>query len=117
MFLPRWGAASRQGRDRCCAPTMRKRRLEFLFMLSIRAATVNDVALLKALIFELAEYERKRDQVVISEADLVRDGFGPQPKFRALIAEWGGQSAGYPFVFCFYSRWGGRPGLSLGCPF
>jgi len=34
---------------------MRKRRLEFLFMLSIRAATVNDVALLKALIFELAE--------------------------------------------------------------
>ncbi len=82
-------------------------------MLSIRAATVNDVALLKALIFELAEYERKRDQVVISEADLVRDGFGPQPKFRALIAEWGGQAAGYALFFGFYSSWEGRPGLFL----
>ena len=29
-------------------------------MLSIRAANVNDVALLKALICELAEYERAR---------------------------------------------------------
>ena len=92
---------------------MRKGRLEFLFMLSIRAATLNDVALLKALIFELAEYERKRDQVVISEADLVRDGFGPQPKFRALIAEWDGQAAGYALFFGFYSSWEGRPGLFL----
>jgi GNAT superfamily N-acetyltransferase len=92
---------------------MRKRRLEFLFMLSIRAATVNDVALLKALIFELAEYERERDQVVITEADLVRDGFGPQPKFRALIAEWDGQTAGYALFFGSYSTWEGRPGLFL----
>jgi GNAT superfamily N-acetyltransferase len=92
---------------------MRKRRLEFLFMLSIRAATVNDVALLKALIFELAEYERERDQVVITEADLVRDGFGPQPKFRALIAEWDGQAAGYALFFGSYSTWEGRPGLFL----
>ena len=68
-------------------------------MLSIRAANVNDVALLKALISELAEYERARDQVVITEVDLVRDGFGPQPKFRALIAEWEGQAAGYALFF------------------
>ena len=74
-------------------------------MLPIRAATVNDVALLKALILELAEYERERDQVMITEADLVRDGFGPQPKFRALIAEWDGQAAGYALFFGFYSTW------------
>jgi len=82
-------------------------------MLSIRAANVNDVALLKALICELAEYERARDQVVITEVDLVRDGFGPQPKFRALIAEWEGQAAGYALFFGFYSTWKGRPGLFL----
>jgi len=82
-------------------------------MLSIRAATVNDVALLKALIFELAEYEQERDQVMITEADLVRDGFGPQPKFRALIAEWDGQAAGYALFFGIYSTWEGRPGLFL----
>src|SRR5260370_36225342 len=83
-------------------------------MLSIRAANVNDVAMLKALILELAEYERERDQVVTTEADLGRDGFGPQPKFRALIAEWDGRAAGYALFFWFYSTWGGRPGLFLG---
>jgi GNAT superfamily N-acetyltransferase len=82
-------------------------------MLSIRAATVNDVALLKALILELAEYERERQLVMITEADLARDGFGPQPKFRALIAEWDRQTAGYALFFGFYSTWEGRPGLFL----
>src|SRR6202049_1045727 len=77
-------------------------------MLSIRPATVNDVSLLKNLICELAEYERERDQVVITEAHRVRDGFGPQPKFRALIAEWDGQAAGYALFFGYYSTWAGR---------
>jgi GNAT superfamily N-acetyltransferase len=74
---------------------------------------VNDASLLKALICELAEYERELDQVVITEADLMRDGFGPEPKFRALIAEWDGQAVGYALFFGFYSTWEGRPGLFL----
>lgn len=82
-------------------------------MLSIRAATVSDVALLKDMIYELAEYERERQFVMITEADLARDGFGPEPKFRALIAEWNGQTAGYALFFGFYSTWEGRPGLFL----
>jgi GNAT superfamily N-acetyltransferase len=82
-------------------------------MLSIRAATVNDVALLKDFIYELAKYEREQDQVVITEADLVRDGFGRQPKFRALLSEWDGQPAGYALFFGFYSTWEGRPGVFL----
>jgi GNAT superfamily N-acetyltransferase len=82
-------------------------------MLSIRAATVNDVALLKNLIYEFAEYERERHLVVITEADLLREGFGPEPKFRAMIAEWDGQAAGYALFFGFYSTWEGRPGLFL----
>src|SRR5258707_6057299 len=82
-------------------------------MLSIRAATVNDVALLKALIGELAEYERERDLVLITETDLVRDGFGAQPDVRALIAEWDGQAAGYDVCFRFCSTWEQRPRLLL----
>jgi GNAT superfamily N-acetyltransferase len=88
-------------------------RQEFHVMLSIRAATVNDVGLLKALIYELAEYEREKQFVMITEADLVRDGFGAAPEFRALIAEWDGQAAGYALFFGFYSTWEGRPGLFL----
>jgi GNAT superfamily N-acetyltransferase len=82
-------------------------------MLSIRPATAKDAALLSVLIRELAEYEHELDLVVVTEADLLRDGFGPQPKFRALIAEWDGQPAGYALFFGFYSTWAGRPGLFL----
>jgi GNAT superfamily N-acetyltransferase len=81
-------------------------------MLSIRPATIDDAALLRTLIRELADFERELDLCVIEEADLVRDGFGPTPKFRALIAEWNGMTAGYVLFFDFYSTWTGR-GLFL----
>jgi GNAT superfamily N-acetyltransferase len=77
-------------------------------MLSIRPATIDDVTLLRRLIRELADYEHELDMVAITEADLARDGFGPQPKFRALIAEWDAQPAGYALFFDFYSTWRGR---------
>ncbi len=77
-------------------------------MLSIRAATVEDATLLRVLIRELAEFEHELDMVTITETDLARDGFGLQPKFRALIAEWDGEPAGYALVFDFYSTWRGR---------
>ena len=82
-------------------------------MLSIRPATVDDAGLLARMIHELAEYERELDQVTVTEADLVRDGFGREARFRAVIAEWDGQPAGYAFFFGFYSTWVGRPGLFL----
>ncbi len=46
-------------------------------------------------------------------ADLLRDGFGPEPKFRVDIAEWSGEPAGFAFYFWNYSTWQGRPGLYL----
>jgi GNAT superfamily N-acetyltransferase len=79
-------------------------------ILSIRPAVLDDVPLLKTLIHELAEFER--DQVFVSEANLLRDGFGPQPKFRALIAEWDSQPAGYALFFDCYASFQGR-GLYL----
>jgi GNAT superfamily N-acetyltransferase len=81
-------------------------------MLSIRLATIDDVGLLRTLIRELAEYERELELCLIEEADLARDGFGPTPRFRALIAEWNGKTAGYALFFDFYSTWTGR-GLFL----
>jgi GNAT superfamily N-acetyltransferase len=77
-------------------------------MLSIRPATIDDVALLRKLIRELAEYENELDQVLITEAELMRDGFGPEPKFRVLLAYWDQEPAGYALFFDFYSTWRGR---------
>jgi len=81
-------------------------------MLQIRPATIQDAALLRTMIRELAEYERELDLVTIREEDLARDGFGDNPRFRALIAEWQGQAAGYAVIFGYYSTWAG-PGLFL----
>ena len=72
-------------------------------MLMIRAATVSDVPLLLRFFHELADYERKPDAVVIKEETLIRDGFGSQPKFRSLIAEWDGEAIGYALFFGIYS--------------
>jgi len=77
--------------------------MEKSLMLIIRAAAVSDVPLLLRLSREFAEYERQPDAVVIKEETLIRDGFGSQPKFRSLIAEWDGEAIGYALFFGFYS--------------
>jgi GNAT superfamily N-acetyltransferase len=79
-------------------------------MLSIRPAQSADVPALLALIRELAEFERLA--MTTSEEVLLRDGFGPEPRYRALIAEWEGELAGYAFFFPFYSTFAG-PGMFL----
>jgi GNAT superfamily N-acetyltransferase len=81
-------------------------------MLSTRAAMIADVPLLRSLIQELAEYERESQEVLITEEQLRRDGFGPDPKFRAIIAEQDGHAAGFAFFFTSYSTWTGS-GLFL----
>jgi len=81
-------------------------------MLLIRPASIHNVPLLRTMIRELADFERELDLCVIKEEDLVRDGFGPNPRFRALIAESDGQPAGYALFFDYYSTWAG-PGLFL----
>lgn len=81
-------------------------------MLSIRPAVASDAPLLLTFSRELAEYERQPGAVLIDEDTLIRDGFGPQPKFRSLIAEWGGQPVGYALFFDIYSTLKG-PGIFL----
>jgi GNAT superfamily N-acetyltransferase len=82
-------------------------------MLNIRPATVNDVRLILQFIRDLAQYEREPQAVTATEVDLVRDGFGAEPKFRVVIAEWDGIPAGFALFFYNYSTWLGRPGLYL----
>jgi GNAT superfamily N-acetyltransferase len=82
-------------------------------MLNIRSANRDDVPVLLSLIRELAAYEKKAHKAVVTENDLLRDGFGPQQKFRALIAEWNGEPVGYASFFYFYSTFQGRAALFL----
>jgi GNAT superfamily N-acetyltransferase len=86
-------------------------------MLKIRPATPDDVPEILALIRDLAAYERQPDAVVATEADLLRDGFGPQKVFSCLIADWTEagitKPAAFALYFPFYSTWRGNAGIHL----
>ncbi|MEJ2009399.1 MAG: GNAT family N-acetyltransferase [Acidobacteriota bacterium] len=82
-------------------------------MLCIRPAEDRDIPLIVQLIRELAEYEKAPEQAVATEEDIRRDGFSANPKFRVVIAEWGGEAAGFALFFYNYSTWLGRAGLYL----
>jgi GNAT superfamily N-acetyltransferase len=81
--------------------------------ITIRPATAADVPQILAFIQALATYEREPDAVSATEADLLRDGFGPNPFYFCLIAELDGAPAGFSLYFFNYSTWLGRPGLYL----
>lgn len=80
-------------------------------MLTIRPSQKPDIPLILQFIRELAEYEKLLEHAVATDADLLRDGWGPEPKFRSIIAEWDGAPAGFGLYFYNYSTFQGRPGL------
>ena len=82
-------------------------------LLSIRAATADDAALLTQLIRELADYERLADAAVATEAGLREQLFGPQPAAEVLIAEVDGEPAGFALYLHNFSTFLGKRGLYL----
>ena len=81
--------------------------------LRIREAVPADVPEILALIRDLALYEKEPAAAIATEEDLLRDGFGPEPYFHCVMAEWDGAVAGFALYFFQYSTWEGRPALYL----
>lgn len=79
----------------------------------LRDAVPADVPTILALITELAIFERAPDAVVATEADLLRDGFGPEKRFGCRVVEWDGRVVGFALWFFSYSTWLGRAGIYL----
>lgn len=80
---------------------------------TVRFATAADVEVILAFIKGLAAFEHEPNAVRTTTADLLRDGFGEQPKFEVLIAERGGAPVGFALFFPTYSTWEGRAGMHL----
>ena len=82
-------------------------------LLSIRPASIDDVPLIRALIAELAEYERLADAAVATDDDLRAQLFGAQPAAEVLIGEVDGEAAGFALFFHNFSTFLGKRGLYL----
>ncbi len=80
---------------------------------SIRPARAEDAALIVRFIADLAAYEKLSHEAKATEADIVRDLFGPSPKVFCDIAEADGVPVGFALWFYTYSTFQGRPGIWL----
>jgi GNAT superfamily N-acetyltransferase len=81
--------------------------------IQVRDAVPADVPAILSMIRELAIFEREPDAVVTTEADLLRDGWGPNKRFGCRVAELDGTTCGFALWFYNYSTWEGRAGIYL----
>jgi GNAT superfamily N-acetyltransferase len=78
---------------------------------TIRSAEASDAATIVRLVGELADFEGLLDQVRLTEADVLRDGFGERLRFECLLAEVDDAPVGFTLYFEDYSTFEGRPGI------
>jgi len=77
-------------------------------LMQVRQGTKADMKAVLSLIQELATFEKEPDAVVITEADLIRDGFGENPLFHTIVAEENGDIIGMALYYYRYSTWKGK---------
>jgi GNAT superfamily N-acetyltransferase len=82
-------------------------------VITIRPAHPADVPLLLEMLRASAIDQGSLDSLAVTEADLLEDGFGTEPRFQCVIAEVNQAPAGMALYFFNYSTWVSRLGLYL----
>lgn len=76
--------------------------------MTIRKGTKEDVSSILSLIQELAIFEKEPDAVIVTKADLLRDGFSENPLYYTFVAEENGEVIGMALYYYRYSTWKGK---------
>jgi GNAT superfamily N-acetyltransferase len=75
--------------------------------INIRTAKKEDCPRLLELIKELAEFERLPQEVTVTLEEFEDAGFGPQPVWKAFVAETGDVVVAFALYYVRYSTWKG----------
>ena len=75
---------------------------------TIRFAEKGDVSAILGLIQELAVFEKEPDAVIVTEADLLKYGFGEKPLFTCFVAEKEGGIVAIALIYIRFSTWKGQ---------
>ncbi|AUC75062.1 GNAT family N-acetyltransferase [Olleya sp. Bg11-27] len=75
---------------------------------TIRFAKKKDVSAILGLIQELAVFEKEPDAVIVTEADLLENGFGKQPLFTCFVAEKDNTIVAIALIYIRFSTWKGK---------
>ena len=75
--------------------------------ITVRKGHIDDLEFVFRLVQELAQFEKAPDEVVTNVEQMKRDGFGTDPAFNFLVAEFEGEAVGVALYFSIYSTWKG----------
>lgn len=74
----------------------------------IREGLASDMPSVLKLVQELADFEKEPNAVMVTVADLEKDGFGKVPLFKTFVAELDDEIVGMALFYPRYSTWKGR---------
>ena len=74
----------------------------------IREANRSDAKAIHELIVDLATFEKAPNEVKVTIEELAEDGFGPDPAYKSIVAEYNGNVVGFALYYMRYSTWKGR---------
>jgi GNAT superfamily N-acetyltransferase len=75
---------------------------------TIRRATKTDMSRVLELIKELAVFEKEPEAVIVTEHQLIEDGFNEHPDFICFVAEVNNKIEGMALIYQRYSTWKGK---------
>lgn len=81
--------------------------------MTIRAAAIDDVDEILALIYELAVYEKAPEEAKATREQIIETFFCEDPKVFCELVEVDGEIAGCAIWFLNYSTWLGKHGIYL----
>ena len=76
--------------------------------MNIRKGNPDEMKAVLGLLQELAIFENEPDAVLVTESDLVRDGFGENPLFHVFVAEVDAEIVGIALYYYRFSTWKGK---------